>query len=78
MDSATVWASIQNDPVLPPPPGVTPNFSNPESRAVEIYIAAGICLPIIVLSAMVRFYAKAAGLRKWTGDDGEMFFFHQD
>lgn len=73
-----MWASIQNDPVLPPPPGVIPNFTNPESRAVGIYIAAGICLPIIVLSAVVRLYTKAAGLRKWTWDDGEMFFSHQD
>ena len=66
-----IWASIQDDPVVAPPPGVVPNLTNPASRASEIYVAAGVCLPLIVSFAAMRLYAKVAILKKWTWDDGE-------
>ena len=75
MDSPSVWNSIQNQPLLPPPPGVTPNIKDPESRAEDIFITAGICLALILLSAFIRLYAKITALRKWTSDDGEDFLF---
>ena len=58
MDSPSVWTSIQNEPLLPPPHGVTPNLEHPESRADDIFITAGICLALILLSAC------SAALRK--------------
>lgn len=71
MASPLLWANIQDEPVIPPPPGRITNLINPESRASGIYVAASICLPLIVLFAAMRFYAKVAILKKWTWDDGE-------
>ena len=71
MDSPSVWTIIQNEPLLLPPPGVTPNLKDPESRADEIFVTGGICLALILLFAAVRLYAKVNALRKWTWDDGE-------
>ena len=71
IDSPSLWNSIQNEPLLPPPPGVTPNIKDPESRAEDIFITAGICLALIFLSAFIRLFAKGTALRKWTWDDGE-------
>ena len=70
MASSLIWASLQDKPVIAPPPGVLPNLTNPISRASEIYVAASVCLPLIVLFAATRFYAKVAILKKWTWDDG--------
>ncbi|KAL6715280.1 hypothetical protein ACLMJK_007544 [Lecanora helva] len=69
MESSSVWANIQTEPVAPPPPGVMPNHINPASYVSGIYIAASMCLPIITLSAALRFYAKSAILDRWTWDD---------
>lgn len=64
--------AVSNLPLSPPPPGVTPNFKNPESRADQIYISAGICLPLILLFAALRIYAKISILKKKrTWDDCE-------
>ncbi|KAL8713518.1 MAG: hypothetical protein Q9220_002380 [cf. Caloplaca sp. 1 TL-2023] len=69
MTSDISWVKIKNLPVLPPPPGVTPDFAHPTSRAYELHVVAGICIPIIVFFAAVRFYAKFSILRRWTWDD---------
>lgn len=52
------WELISNIPLLPLPPGVTQNLDNPESRAYWIYITVGLCLPIILVFAAIRFYVK--------------------
>lgn len=62
-------SSIQNEPIEPPPPGVVPNLVDPESRAHEIYVATSVCLPLIVLFATMRVYARVAIQKKWTWDD---------
>ena len=53
-----VSPSIELRPAAPPPPGVTPNFIDPLSRAYQVYVAAGVCLPLMLISASLRFYAK--------------------
>ena len=57
-------------PLVPPPPGVKSNFIDPESRANELFITAGICLGLIALFASLRGYAKLTGMAKRTWDDG--------
>ncbi|KAI9649332.1 hypothetical protein NHQ30_001904 [Ciborinia camelliae] len=57
-------ASLLDYPISPPPPGQTPNFANPESRASWIYIASGICVPLILIFAALRIYAKVVVLNK--------------
>ena len=64
-------SNIQDQPIRAPPPGVVANLAHPESRAFEIYVAASVCLPLILLFAAMRFYAKVAILKRWTWDDGE-------
>ena len=56
--AATLSPDLLNEPLSPPPPGVTPDFVHPESEASEIYIAAGICIPLILIFTAMRFYAK--------------------
>ena len=72
MESSMTWADLQDQPLMPPPPGRVPNFVHPESRAWEINVAASICLPLIALFAAMRFYAKAVILKNWKWDDGKL------
>ena len=51
--------SIEVLPASPPPPGIQPNFIDPPSRAYQVYITAGVCLPLILLFATTRFYVSA-------------------
>lgn len=71
MASDLPWEVMQSQPLSPPPLGVIPNLDNPASRAYQIYIAAGICLPLITVFASLRLYAKVFILKKWTWDDGQ-------
>lgn len=68
-------SNLLGQPLSPPPPGVTSNFAHPKSRAFVVYVAAGICLPFVVVFAGLRFYAKATIQKKIRRDDGE-FKFH--
>lgn len=63
------WELISNIPLLPLPPGVTQNLDNPESRAYWIYITVGLCLPIILVFAAIRFYVKFFIIKARTRDD---------
>lgn len=77
MESSLTWTDLQHQPLMLPPPGRVPNLIHPESRAWETKLATGICLPLIALFAAMRFYAKAAILRKWKWDDGKLaLLFH--
>ncbi|MCJ1466366.1 hypothetical protein MMC07_004985 [Pseudocyphellaria aurata] len=62
-------SSLFNQPISPPPPGVTSNLADPNSRASEVYIATGICLPFILSFAALRFYAKTTIMKKMNWDD---------
>lgn len=62
---------MMNEPLLPPPAGVSPNFQSPESRAYAVYIVASICLPLVVTFSGLRIYAKLVIMRKRTLDDCE-------
>lgn len=63
------WELISNIPLLPLPPGVTQNLDNPESRAYWIYVTVGLCLPIILVFATIRFYVKFFIIKARTRDD---------
>jgi hypothetical protein len=54
---------------FPPPPGVTPNFVNPDFNGKQI-IVAGIVLPLLMFPLLgARLYAKYALLKKIHYDD---------
>jgi len=56
---------------LPPPPGVTPNFTNPESIAYRIIIASVLGPVITIPICIVRLYTKKYILRNVGYDDCE-------
>ena len=59
----TPWFLKANLSVIPPPPGVLPNFSNPVSRVIYNHITLGICLPLATLFVMIRVYTKTVLLK---------------
>lgn len=54
---------------LQPPPGIVPNFVNPPDRTFQLYVVAGVCLPLILLFASLRLYAKLWLIQSRTKDD---------
>jgi hypothetical protein len=51
-------SGLLNFPIQVPPPGVTANFDNPDSIAFQVYITAGVCIPLIVAFSITRFASK--------------------
>lgn len=47
-----------NEPLASPPPGRTVNLEHPKSNSIHVYIAAGVCMPLILLFAALRAYNK--------------------
>lgn len=45
-------------PTQSPPPGVTPNFTNPYSVAYQVYITASLCIILMVVFSVIRFVSK--------------------
>ena len=58
-----------NAAVEPPPPGVTSNFDNPESRAYETVIVFTIYLTIMMSIFLLRIYSKVFVTRSLGWDD---------
>ena len=49
-----------NLPAGTPPPGVTPNLDNPESRAIQAHIGMGVCMGVTLVLVVLRMYVKLA------------------
>ena len=60
-----------NLPVTSPPAGVLPNLEHPASRAMEAYVAMGICIGITLVFLVLRLYTKLCITHLWGWDDGE-------
>lgn len=58
-----------NMPAGKPPPGVTPNFDHPQSRAIAAHIGMGICIGITSVLIILRVYVKLAITKFWGWDD---------
>jgi hypothetical protein len=61
-------------PAGKPPPGVIPNFDDPESRAIVMHIGISICLGVALVFVLLRIYVKLAVTRAWGWDDGELLY----
>lgn len=59
-------------PALAPPPGVTPNFFNPPSRADLAKGSIYTFLPLMVVFVFLRTYARTKASRSFGLDDGEL------
>lgn len=62
---------LRDQPMSPPPPGITSTFADPKSRASVVYITTEIYLPLILIFATLHFYAKFTIMEKIKWDDGE-------
>ncbi|KAI4176547.1 MAG: hypothetical protein LQ348_005968 [Seirophora lacunosa] len=60
---------VESWPLVPPPPGRTVNRVHPESNACTVHVAAGVCIPLIVIFASIRLYNKVVINRGRTWDD---------
>ncbi len=56
-------------PLAPAPPGVTPNFVNPENRTWQVYVTSAVCLVVTTLFVALRFYTKIFIIKQMTRDD---------
>lgn len=57
-------------PAAPPPPGVTPNFTNPSGSEYEIYsVSIALCVTASLV-LLARLYTRAYILRVFGLDDG--------
>ncbi|KAK3323097.1 hypothetical protein B0T19DRAFT_485546 [Cercophora scortea] len=54
---------------LPPPPGVTANFDNPESIAGRLILAAAIWPAVTIPIVLLRLYTSSFIVRRWHRDD---------
>lgn len=45
-------------PLARPPPGYTANLEHPHTNATRVYVAAGVCIPLILIFAAIRAYNK--------------------
>ena len=60
---------LSNVPALLPPPGVQPNFVNPENQDTVFSIVTSTLFGIMVISFLNRLYAKLFSIRKYSWDD---------
>lgn len=58
-------------PGLPPPPGVTPNFVNPESVTGQAHVVFVMCLVFSTLFVFLRMYTKLILLKSHGWEDCE-------
>ncbi|KNB06240.1 hypothetical protein FOXG_19609 [Fusarium oxysporum f. sp. lycopersici 4287] len=61
-DSSTVGA-------YPPPPGVVPNFTNPESIASRVVLAAALSPVFTIPIVLLRLYTSRFIIKCWHLDD---------
>ncbi len=64
---------LSKTPALAPPPGVTSNFVNPESRGNLILAFGVLSLALMIPFVTVRFCTKIWITRTLGADDGEYF-----
>lgn len=58
-----------NQPFLPPPGGLVPNYTKPHSTGRSLTITCSIFLGIMIVFVMVRLYTKLKIIKKATWDD---------
>ena len=61
------------DPALPPPPGQSPNFANPESLLKWNTLCVSVCLSITTTVFFLRAYTRIAIKREWILEDCKSF-----
>lgn len=65
---------ILQRPALPPPPGVVPNFANPDNIRVALIVTSVLCLFISTLSFWIRAYTRFYIFKETEWEDCNFFF----
>ena len=65
--------SSSRTPALSPPPGVTPNFVNPSSKAQELYTTGYVFFGITTAGVIARLYTVAFVMKKIHFEDCEFY-----
>lgn len=60
-----------NVPAMAPPPGVIPNFKNPESKAYESITTTAVCVSLMMPFFALRIYSRVFVTRSLGWDDCE-------
>ncbi|KAK2776744.1 hypothetical protein FQN53_002489 [Emmonsiellopsis sp. PD_33] len=68
-DPQTPTLPLTAIPAGPPPPGITPNFTNPPSHAYQAVVVNAVFLPLAVVVVVVRVLSRRVFLHFWGGDD---------
>ncbi|KAI4197871.1 MAG: hypothetical protein LQ346_002885 [Caloplaca aetnensis] len=58
-----------NTPLASPPPGHTAHLEHPETNSSRVYVAAGVCIPLILIFAAIRAYHRVYIYRGRDWDD---------
>ncbi|KAI1135576.1 hypothetical protein F5Y05DRAFT_421263 [Hypoxylon sp. FL0543] len=61
--------SLDTTPSIPPPPGRTPNFINPESRSFQLYILIAFLSALVVVTVSLRLYTRLRITHSFGADD---------
>ncbi|KAL8931551.1 MAG: hypothetical protein Q9216_007162, partial [Gyalolechia sp. 2 TL-2023] len=69
-------AGSQTVGVIPPPPGVTPNFENPEYRSGGIVPLACVFLPLVAIFMALRIYTKVRIIKVFGLEDFAILLFY--
>lgn len=64
-------SAVQNFPAATPPPGIIPNFDDPESRGPVFTIAGAVLLGFMLVFSAIRAYAKICIIKRIHWDDCE-------
>ena len=62
-------SALSSYPTLPPPPGVMPNFMDPENQNQPLIVVASLLLVIMGAIVLNRAYCKIFIVRKYSWDD---------
>ena len=67
------YSAYANLPTGTPPPGVVPNFDNPPSRALDLYVGMGVCVAVAAVMLALRMYAQFVVTKSPGWDDCETY-----
>lgn len=67
------YAIDTGSPLQTPPAGVVPNFVNGDTTAYQLYITAGVCIPLIAIFSLFRLLSATTFGRKTFLLDESMF-----
>ena len=56
---------------LAPPAGVTPNFIDPQSRASMVIVTSIVCLGLLIIVSLLRFYINIGIKKSLKADDSK-------